>query len=298
MNKVKVGIIGPGNIGQDLMFKIKRSPLLELACVVGIAESPGISRAREMGADASALGVQYLVDNYRDDIQIVFDATSAKGHLENLRLLRPAGMFTLDLTPAALGPYCVPAVNLDKAMLEQPVVNMVTCAGQATTPMVAAINHVADVYYAEIVSSLSSFSAGPGTRANIDEFTQTTKRALEKVGGADQARALIILNPAEPPIYMSNTIYCRVRDTNMKAIDRAAQECLTDMQRYVPGCRFRMKPILKDKHDDIVMMILEVAGAGDYLPPTAGNLDIINAASIEIAEEKAKLLLGDKTWAQ
>ena len=294
MNKVKVGIIGPGNIGQDLMIKIRRSKYLELTCVVGIVESPGIKRARDMGVDASPDGVKYLVKHYKDEIQIVFDATSAKGHLENSKYLREAGMFTLDLTPAALGPYCVPAVNLDENILKEPEVNMVTCAGQATTPMVAAINRAADVYYAETVSSLSSFSAGPGTRANIDEFTQTTRNALIKVGGADTARSLIILNPAEPPIYMSNTIYCRVRDKNIGKIAKACEDCLTVMKSYVPGVRFRMRPILKDPKDDIVMLGVEVEGAGDYLPKTAGNLDIINAASIRIAEVKAKQLLGVK----
>ena len=292
MEKVKVGIIGPGNIGQDLMIKISRNPFLDLTCVVGIVESPGIQRARDMGVDASSDGVDYLIKHYKDDIRIVFDATSAKGHLENVKRLRPAGIFTLDLTPAALGPFCVPAVNLDNDMLKQPEVNMVTCAGQATTPMVAAINRVADVYYAETVSSLASLSAGPGTRANIDEFTQTTRTALEKIGGADHARALIILNPAEPSIFMSNTIYCRVRKKDMDAITKACDDCLRIMQSYVPGCRYKMRPILKDHEDDIVMLIVEVEGQGDYLPMYAGNLDIINAAAIRIAENKAKEILG------
>ncbi len=291
MNKIRVGIIGPGNIGQDLMVKISRSKYLELACVVGIVESPGILRAREMGVDTSIDGVDYLVRKYEGDIQIVFDATSAKAHIENARKLNPAGMFTLDLTPAALGPYCVPAVNLDEKILNNPEVNMVTCAGQATTPMVAAINKVADVFYAEIVSSISSFSAGPGTRANIDEFTQTTRNALIKVGGADKARTLIILNPAKPPIFMSNTIYCRVRNVDMELITAACDDCLMTMKSYVPGVRYRMRPILKDPNEDIVMLGIEVEGAGDYLPPTAGNLDIINAASIRIAEVKAEQLL-------
>lgn len=292
MEKVKVGIIGPGNIGQDLMIKISRNPFLELTCVVGIVESPGIKRARDMGVDASPDGVDYLIQHYKDDIRIVFDATSAKGHIENAKWLRPAGIFTLDLTPAALGPFCVPAVNLNDDMLKQPEVNMVTCAGQATTPMVAAINRVADVYYAETVSSLASLSAGPGTRANIDEFTQTTRTALEKIGGADCARALIILNPAEPSIFMSNTIYCRVRNKDMDAITKACDDCLRTMQSYVPGCRYKMRPILKDPEDDIVMLIVEVEGQGDYLPMYAGNLDIINAAAIRIAENKAKEILG------
>lgn len=200
MSRVKVGIIGPGNIGQDLMMKISKSKLLELACVVGIMDSPGLARARELGADTSTDGVDYLVKHHTDDIKIVFDATSFQGHLENSPKLQKAGMFTLDLTPAAIGPYSVPSVNLDTAMLSEPEVNLVTCAGQATVPIVAAINSVADVYYAEIVSSVASKSAGPGTRMNIDEFTVTTKTALEKVGGADKAKAIIVLNPAAPPL--------------------------------------------------------------------------------------------------
>ena len=292
MEKVKVGIIGPGNIGQDLMIKISRSPFLELACVVGIVESPGIQRARDMGVDASPLGVDYLVDNHAQDIKIVFDATSARGHIANAKRLQPANMFTLDLTPAALGHFCVPSVNLNSGMLQEKEVNLVTCAGQATTPMVAAINKVADVYYAETVSSLASLSAGPGTRANIDEFTQTTRTALEKIGGADTARALIILNPAEPSIFMSNTIYCRVRNKDMEQIVKACDECLETMRGYVPGCRYKMRPILKDPEDDIVMLIVEVEGQGDYQPKYAGNLDIINAAAIHIAENKAKEIMG------
>lgn len=291
MEKIKVGIIGPGNIGQDLMIKISRSDVLELACVVGIAESPGIVRARELGADGNAGGVDYLVDNYTGKIDIVFDATSAKGHVANAKRLVPAGMFTLDLTPAALGPYCVPSVNLDESMLDLPEVNMVTCAGQATTPLVAAINEVADVYYAETVSSLASLSAGPGTRMNIDEFTQTTRSALMKVGGADDAKAIIVLNPAEPPIFMSNTIYCRVRNVDMDKITEACERTVEEMQKFVPGVRFRMRPTLKFEDDDIVMMVVEVEGGGDFLPIYSGNLDIINAAAVRTAEVKAQKLL-------
>ncbi len=294
MNRVKVGIIGPGNIGSDLMIKVKRSPYLELACVVNIVESEGLERARQLGADASSGGVDYLLQHYTGDIDIVFDATSAKAHTACAPRLKAAGMFALDLTPAALGPYCVPAVNLSEEMLQLPNLNMVTCAGQATAPMVAAINRVADVYYAETVSSLSSKSAGPGTRANIDEFTQTTRSALERIGGADHAKAIIVLNPAEPPIYMRNTIYTRVRHVDMEKIEKAANDCLHQMQSYVPGCRFRMEPTLQDPEGDTVMMIVEVEGLGDFLPVFSGNLDIINAAAIRIAEEKAKRLLGER----
>ncbi|QQK07599.1 acetaldehyde dehydrogenase (acetylating) [Miniphocaeibacter halophilus] len=292
MKKIKVGIIGPGNIGQDLMIKIGRSKYLELTCVVNIRESKGLERARKLGVDASPLGVDYLIEKYTGIIDIVFDATSAKAHLSAYKKLQDAGMFVLDLTPAAVGPYCVPAVNLDRNMLREKEVNLVTCAGQATTPLVNAINEVADVYYAEIVSSLSSDSAGAGTRANIDEFTETTKKALETIGGADKAKAIIILNPADPPIYMSNTIYTRVKDVNMEKITKATDECINRMKEYVPGVRYKMTPTLKDLNDDIVMLIVEVEGLGDYLPIHSGNLDIINASAIKIAEEKAKELLG------
>lgn len=292
MDKIKVGIIGSGNIGQDLMIKIGRSKYLDLACVVNIRESKGLEHARKLGVDASPLGVDYMIEKYSNDIKIVFAATSAKAHLAAYKKLQNAGMFVLDLTPAAVAPYCVPAVNLDKNMLKKKEVNLVTCAGQATTPMVAAINEVADVYYVEIVSSLSSKSAGAGTRANIDEFTETTRNALTSIGGADNAKVIIILNPAEPPIYMSNTIYVRVRNLDMKKINNAAKNCLNKMKEYVPGVRFKMEPTLKDLKDDIVMMIIEVEGLGDFLPVYSGNLDIINASAIKIAEEKAKILLG------
>ncbi|NLN98405.1 MAG: acetaldehyde dehydrogenase (acetylating) [Eubacteriaceae bacterium] len=292
MNKVKCGLIGPGNIGQDLMIKISRNEYIELACVVNIKESEGLQRARDMGIDTSSEGVQYILDNYKGVIDIVFDATSARAHTLCAPNLKKAGMFALDLTPAAVGPYCVPSVNLSETMLSQDNVNLVTCAGQATTPIVSAINEVADVYYAETVSSLSSESAGPGTRANIDEFTETTRSALINVGGADNARAIIILNPAEPPILMSNTIYTRVRKVNIEKIAVICEKKIKEMQVYVPGCRFRMKPTLTDPNNDIVMCVVEVEGAGDYLPVYSGNLDIINAAAIRIAEMKAKKILG------
>ncbi len=293
MKKIKTAIIGPGNIGQDLMIKMSRSPYLELACVIGIVESQGMQRARAMGADASIQGVDYLASKH-PDVQIVFDATSAKAHEAASPKLQQAGFFCLDLTPAAIGPYCVPAVNLDESMLDLPEVNMVTCAGQATTPIVAAINGVADVYYAETISSLGSKSAGPGTRANIDEFTVTTRNALMKIGGAENAKAIIILNPAEPPIYMSNTIYTRVRKVDLPAISAAVEEMGERIRKYVPGYRFKMQPILKDNNDDIIMTIVEVEGLGDYLPVYAGNLDIINTAAIETAEAKARKLLGEQ----
>jgi acetaldehyde dehydrogenase len=289
MEKVKVGIIGPGNIGQDLMVKLGRSQFLEVACVVNIKESEGLDRAREQGIDASAGGVDYLLENHKDDIKIVFDCTSAPAHLSNAPKLKEAGMFAVDLTPAAVGPYCVPAVNLSDDMLKLDNVNLVTCAGQATTPMVKAINDVADVVYAEVVSSISSKSAGPGTRANIDEFTVTTRKALETVGGADKAKVIIVLNPAEPPILMRNTIYTKVKNPDINKIKEAAFKALETVQQYVPGYRFLLEPIIQD---DIVTLMVEVEGLGDYLPKYSGNLDIITSAAVNIAEKKAQQLIG------
>lgn len=290
MEKVKVGVIGPGNIGLDLLYKLQRSEYLHPELIVNIRESKEIEYAKSMGINTSTKGVEAILE--RDDIPIVLDCTSANAHLVHAPLLKEKKKFTLDLTPAAVGPYSVPAVNLDENLLELDNVNLVTCAGQATAPFVAAINEVADVYYAEIVSSISSESAGPGTRANIDEFTMTTRDALIEVGGADTAKVLIILNPAEPPIYMSNTIYARVRNVDIEKIKRALEERLELMKTYVPGIRFRMEPVLKYEDDDIVMLIVEVEGLGDYLPVYSGNLDIINSAAIEIAERKAKQILG------
>lgn len=289
LEKIKVGIIGPGNIGQDLIIKLGRSKLLEVACVVSHRESENLAAVREMGIDASAGGVDYLVDKYKGIIDMVFDCTSASGHLLAAPKLKEAGMFALDLTPAAVGPFCVPAVNLDEDFLDLDNLNLVTCAGQATTPMVAAINKAVGVSYAEIVSSISSKSAGPGTRANIDEFTQTTKNALEKIGGADNAKVIIVLNPAEPPIYMRNTIYTKVKNPDMEKIKAAAFECLKTVQNYVSGYRFLLEPIIQD---DIVTMMVEVEGLGDYLPVYSGNLDIITSAAVHIAEAKARKLMG------
>lgn len=290
MEKVKVGVIGPGNIGLDLLYKLQRSEYLYPELIVNIRESKGIKHAKTMGVNTSTDGVRAILDN--EDIKIVFDCTSANAHLEHAPLLKEHKKFTLDLTPAAVGPYSVPAVNLDEELLELDNVNLVTCAGQATTPFVAAINDVADVYYAEVVSSISSNSAGAGTRANIDEFTMTTRDALVEVGGADTAKVLIILNPAEPSIYMSNTIYARVKNVDMEKIEKSLNDRLELMKTYVPGIRFKMEPVLKHTDDDIVMLIVEVEGLGDYLPVYSGNLDIINSSAIKIAEQKAKKLLG------
>jgi acetaldehyde dehydrogenase len=289
MKKAKVAIIGPGNIGTDLLYKIKRNPYLELVMVVGIKESQGTEIARQEGIDVTTNGIEDLLK--RDDVDIVFDSTGAGPHLKHAPLLKEKGIFALDLTPAAVGPYVVPAVNLDDELLTQENLNMVTCGGQATVPIAAAINAVADVSYAEVISSVSSKSAGPGTRQNIDEFTETTKHALEKVAGADKAKVIIVLNPAEPPIYMRNTIYTKVKNPDIDLITKSVEAMVEKLKKYVPGYTLLMAPIIKD---DIVTTMIQVEGLGDFLPVYAGNLDIINAAAIEVAEHYAIKKLGVK----
>jgi acetaldehyde dehydrogenase len=287
MEKIKVGIIGPGNIGLDLLYKIKRSTVLEAAMIVNIRESKGLDHARGLGIKASSNGIADILA--LEDIKIVFDCTSATAHLTHAPMLKAAGKFAIDLTPAAIGPYCVPAVNLTDDILNLENVNLVTCAGQAVTPIVAAINAVADVSYAEIVSSVSSKSIGPGTRKNIDEFTVTTKEALEKVGGADEGKVVIIVNPAEPPIYMRNTIFTKVKNKDLDMITKAVHDMVEKIREYVPGYSIILGPIIQD---DTVTTMMQVAGLGDYLPVYSGNLDIINSAAINIAEKYAKKLMG------
>lgn len=281
MEKIGVGIIGPGNIGSDLMYKVRRSEYLEMKVMAGIMESEGIRRARAMGIETTINGINDILD--RDDIKIVFDATGAKAHLQHAPLLRKAGKIAIDMTPAAVGPYVVPCVNLASLSSEMNF-NMVTCGGQATVPIAYAINQVADSSYTEIVSCISSKSAGPGTRANIDEFTETTARALEVVAGADKGKAIIVLNPAEPPLMMTNTIYSIVRDPDEKKITEAVHKIVEEIRKYVPGYKLRTQPIIDDNK---VTVIVEVEGAGDFLPKYSGNLDIINAAAIEVAEKLA-----------
>ena len=288
MEKIKVGIIGPGNIGSDLMFKITKSKHLEMSMMAGRKVSEGIKRASELGFKTTIEGAHGLAAN--PDIKIVFDATSAKAHEEAAPILKAAGIIAIDLTPAAVGPYVVPCINLD-SLANEVNFNMVTCGGQAVVPIAYAINRAADVEYCEIVSCISSKSAGPGTRANIDEFTETTAKALQVVGGADRSKAIIILNPADPPLIMTNTIYAQVKNPNEKKIVESVRQIIKDVQSYVPGYRLRVPPIVDGNK---VTVIIEVEGAGDFLPSYSGNLDIINQAAIAVAEKLAAKMLGGK----
>lgn len=285
--KIKVAIIGPGNIGTDLLVKIRRSEYLELAYVCGIKESAGMQIARENGISTSIQGIEPMLAV--KDIRIVFDSTGAGPHLIHAPQIKAAGKIAIDLTPAAIGPYTVPAVNLTEDFFKLDNLNMVTCAGQATTPIVYAINRVADVSYAEIVSSVSSKSAGPGTRQNLDEFIETTTKALVSVGGADKAKTIIVINPADPPILMRNTIYTKVRKPDLGAIRASIEDMIEALHRYVPGYRFLVEPILQD---DLVTTVIEVEGLGDFLPKYSGNLDIINAAAVAVAERFAERMAG------
>ncbi|SEI95343.1 acetaldehyde dehydrogenase [Bhargavaea ginsengi] len=293
MSKVKVAILGSGNIGTDLMIKLGRSDVLELTAVIGIdPESDGLRRARELGYTAIDSGVDGFLKQ-PELADIVFDATSAKAHLYNAKVLQEAGKKVIDMTPAAIGPYVCAAVNMDEH-LDKDNINLITCGGQATIPMVHAVNRVAPVEYAEIVATISSLSAGPGTRANIDEFTETTSRAIEKVGGAKKGKAIIILNPAEPPILMRDTIYTLVEEGKMdeEAIRKSIQDMTDVVQSYVPGYRLRTEPFFDG---NLVTIFVEVEGAGDYLPKYAGNLDIMTAAGVKVAEEFAKNVLAKQT---
>lgn len=288
MQKMKVAVIGPGNIGSDLMYKIFRSQYLEMGLMAGIVESEGIKRAAAHGVDTSVEGVSAVAA--RKDIRIAFDATSAAAHLKfNGPALREAGIVSVDLTPAAVGPYCVPSVNLD-ALQAEPDINMVTCGGQATIPIVHAIERVAGAAYAEIVACISSKSAGPGTRANMDEFTETTSKALQKVGGADRGKAIIVLNPAEPPLMMTNTVHVRVKNpaVGIEAITASIDEIVGELRAYVPGYRLRVPPTMDG---DRVTTIIQVEGQGDFLPAYSGNLDIINAAAVAAAERIARRMI-------
>lgn len=291
MNKVKAAIIGSGNIGTDLMYKLERSEVIELTTMIGIdPESDGLKRAKERGYRVLANGIQGLVDN-PDLAEIVFDATSAKTHVRHAKVLNELGKLAIDLTPAARGPFVSPAVNLG-VNLHARNVNMITCGGQATIPIVHAVNQVADVSYAEIVATISSESAGPGTRVNIDEFTITTRRGIEEVGGADCGKAIIILNPADPPILMRDTVYCEVKNMDQEAIHQSIYEMVRTVQQYVPGYRLKQEPLFEGNQ---VTVFVEVEGAGDYFPNYAGNLDIMTAAATRVAEDFARNILNQAT---
>ncbi|MGG0185876.1 acetaldehyde dehydrogenase (acetylating) [Bacillus rhizoplanae] len=291
MSKIKAAIIGSGNIGTDLMYKLERSEVIELTTMIGIdPESDGLKRAKDRGYHVLVNGIQGLVDN-PDLAHIVFDATSAKTHVRHAKILKELGKLAIDLTPAARGPFVSPAVNLG-ASLHAENVNMITCGGQATIPIVHAVNRVADVSYAEIVATISSKSAGPGTRANIDEFTITTRRGIEEVGGADRGKAIIILNPAEPPILMRDTVYCEVKNMDKEAIRKSIYDMVETVQQYVPGYRLKQEPLFDEGR---VTVFLEVEGAGDYFPKYAGNLDIMTAAATRVAEDFARDILNKKT---
>ena len=306
MSKIKVAIIGSGNIGTDLMIKILRtSETLEMGAMVGIdPKSDGLARAKRMGVEITHEGVDGLLKmEVFKDIQIIFDATSAKAHLYNYGKIKEFPKKKMvDLTPAAVGPYLVPAVNFD-SNLDLDNLNMVTCGGQATIPMVAAVARVAKVHYGEIVASIASKSAGPGTRANIDEFTETTSEAIEKVGGAEKGKAIIVLNPAEPPMVMRDTVFTLSEQADKEAIRKSVEDMAKEVQKYVPGYTLKQEVQFDDIPEDAPVFIeglgkrhglkttvlLEVIGAGHYLPEYAGNLDIMTSAAMATGEKLVEI---------
>ena len=294
-NKVKVAIIGPGNIGTDLLMKAMRSEFVEPVWMVGVdSDSPGLARAQELGLKTTSDGVDGMLPTMQaDGVQICFDATSAYVHAENSRKVNEQGAVMIDLTPAAIGPFCVPTVNLAEAVAARAMnVNMVTCGGQATIPLVAAVSRVQAVSYGEIVATVSSKSAGPGTRKNIDEFTRTTAAGIEQVGGAASGKAIIVINPAEPPLIMRDTVHClTVDDPDQEAITRSVLEMIKEVQKYVPGYILKNGPVFDGKRVSIYM---EVEGLGDFLPKYAGNLDIMTAAGLRTAEMYAEQILAGK----
>ena len=289
MSKLTAAIVGPGNIGTDLLIKLLRSDLIEVHSMVGVdPASDGLARARDLGVPASAEGVDWLI---AQDVlpDLVFEATSAKAHVANAPKYQDAGITAIDLTPAAMGPLVCPPVNLD-SVSDEPNLNMITCGGQATIPIVNAVSSVVPVRYAEIVASIASRSAGPGTRANIDEFTETTAHAIEKVGGAQRGKAIIILNPVDPPMIMRDTVFCAVpADADTAAITASIEKVVEEVKQYVPGYTLRAEPQYDEPRDiwngmARVAVFLEVRGHGDYLPPWAGNLDIMTAAAARVGE--------------
>jgi len=301
--RVKVAIIGPGNIGTDLMIKVMRnSKHLEMGAIVGVdPKSDGLARAERLGIATTADGIDGLLKlGVFGEIDVVFDATSAGAHKRHNEVLQQHGVQVIDLTPAAIGPYVIPAINLEAENASN--MNMVTCGGQATIPMVAAVSRVAKVHYAEIVASISSKSAGPGTRANIDEFTETTRAAIEKLGGAERGKAIIVLNPAEPPLIMRDTVFILSEMADEKAIEDSVSEMVARVQVYVPGYRLKQRvqfdvvapsqpmnvPKLGLRHGLKTSVFLEVEGAAHYLPSYAGNLDIMTSAALACADMMAQ----------
>ena len=301
--KATAAIVGSGNIGTDLLYKLQRSAHIEPRWMIGVdPDSEGLAHARRAGLEASHEGVDWLLA--QDELpDLVFEATSAYVHRANAPRYAELGIRAVDLTPAAVGPAVVPPANL-RAHLDQPNVNMITCGGQATIPMVHAVSRVVPVAYAEIVASVASVSAGPGTRANIDEFTRTTSRGIETIGGAERGKAIIILNPADPPVIMRDTVFCAIpEDADRDAIALSVKEIAAEVATYVPGYRLRAEPQFDDPSvltggQARVAIFLEVEGAGDYLPPYAGNLDIMTGAATKVGEEFAQQLTAQQLTAQ
>jgi acetaldehyde dehydrogenase len=297
MAKVTAAIVGSGNIGTDLLYKLQRSDLIEPRWMIGVdPDSEGLKRAKDLGLEASHEGIDWLLAQ-PEKPDLLFEATSAYVYRANAPRYTEAGIKAIDLTPAALGPYVVPAANMD-ANLEADDINLVTCGGQATIPIVHAITSVVAVKYAEIVASVSSKSAGPGTRDNIDEFTRTTSKGIEVVGGAERGKAIIILNPADPPPLMRNTVFCSIpEDADRDAIEASISKRVDEVAQYVPGYRMRGAPQFDDPSDVMggmarVAVFLEVEGAGDFFPPYAGNLDIMTAAAARVGDALAAVRLG------
>jgi len=294
-SKATAAIVGSGNIGTDLLFKLRRSDVVEPVYMVGVdPDSEGLAKARALGVEASHGGVDWLLS--RPDLpDLVFEATSASVHLANAPRYEAAGLRAIDLTPAAVGPFVIPSVNLGEH-LGAPNVNMVTCGGQATIPMVHAVSRVVTVEYAEIVATVASRSAGPGTRHNIDEFTRTTRSAITVLGGAREGKAIIILNPAEPPLIMRDTIYCSLPPgADLAKVESSIRAMVSEIQGYVPGYRLRVAPQFDEDFDGQgrgrVAIFIEVEGAGDHLPSYSGNLDIMTAAATKVGEEIARSLV-------
>lgn len=294
-DKLKVAIVGSGNIGTDLMYKALRSEWVQPVWVVGVDPgSEGLARARAEGLKTTAEGLDGMLPHLAaDGVRLAFDATSAHAHAEHARKLGERNVVVIDLTPAALGPYCIPPVNLAAHVGTGAMnVNMVSCGGQATVPIVAAVSRVQPVAYAEIVATVASKSIGPGTRQNIDEFTRTTARAVEVVGGAKKGKAIIVINPAEPPLIMRDTIHCLTEtEPDQAAITASIHAMVREVARYVPGYVLKNGPVFDGRR---VTVFMEVAGLGDYLPKYAGNLDIMTAAALRTAEQFAQHLLGGR----